>query len=156
YVAQKRGGAMTLMAGSPFLVRIENVPVSYCRYLGKLLWPENLAAIYPVVDSWPMHVVLGTVALLLAVTAGTVIAHRSHPYLFTGWFWFLGTLVPVIGLVAVGEQSMADRYTYFPMIGVLIMITWGIVALTNRWRYQACALPVAGAAILLGYILLTR
>ncbi len=109
----------------PFAARVENALVSYGRYLGKLFWPENLAVVYPVVDHWPMHVVLSVTTLLLAVSIAAIVLRRSHPYLPTGWFWFIGTLVPVLGLVAVGEQSMADRYTYFPTIGVLLMIAWG-------------------------------
>ncbi|MDD5141428.1 MAG: tetratricopeptide repeat protein [Verrucomicrobiales bacterium] len=156
YVVQKHGGAMELMAEMPFTARLENVPVSFCRYLGKLFWPENLTVIYPVVDHWPMTGVLLAAALLLGVSAASIAARRSHPYLAVGWFWFLGTLVPVIGLVAVGEQSMADRYTYFPLIGVLVVILWGAEEMTRRWRYQTAILSVMSAAIIVTCILLTR
>jgi tetratricopeptide (TPR) repeat protein len=156
YLAQKHGGAMVLMAGQPFPARVENALVSYCRYLGKLFWPDHLAVVYPVVDHWTTLVVALAVALLLAVSAAALILRRSHPYLLTGWFWFLGTLVPVLGLVAVGEQSMADRYTYFPLIGVLLMVAWGAEELTQSWRSQAFALTAASLIIIGTCILLTR
>ena len=95
-------------------------------------------------------------ALLLAVYVASIVLRRSHPYLPTGWFWFLGTLVPVLGLVAVGEQAMADRYTYFPLIGVLMMIAWGAEELTRRWRQRTFALPAMSVAIIAACIVLTR
>ncbi|MEI9865791.1 MAG: hypothetical protein WDN00_14800 [Limisphaerales bacterium] len=92
FIAQKQGGAMVLMAGMPLEARIENALVSYGRYLGKLFWPENLAVVYPVADHWAMSVVVGVIALLVSLSAMSIIARRSHPYLVTGWFWFVGTL----------------------------------------------------------------
>jgi Tfp pilus assembly protein PilF/uncharacterized membrane protein YhaH (DUF805 family) len=156
YVAQKNGGAMVLMAGQPFPARFENAVVSYCRYLGKLFWPEHLIVLYPVVDHWQIKVVILAVLLLSGISAATIATRRSHPYLMTGWFWFLGTLVPVLGLVAVGEQAMADRYTYFPLIGVLILIVWGVEELTRAWRYRMLALSLASAGIIMACIMLTR
>ena len=156
FAAQKHGGAMVLMAGIPFGTRCENALVSYCRYLGKLFWPENLAIIYPATDHWPVQIAVLTGAFLLAVSVASIIMRRSHPYLATGWFWFLGTLVPVLGLVAVGEQAMADRYTYFPQIGVLVLMTWGVAEMTHRWRYQAFGLSAMSVAIIVTCILLTR
>ena len=156
FVAQKRGGAMALMAGTPFGASLENALVSYGRYLGKLFWPENLAVYYPVVDHWPMQIVLLSSALLLGVSVASIAARRSHPYVVTGWFWFLGTLVPVIGLVAVGEQSMADRYTYVPLVGVLILVAWGAEEMTRRWRYQTFSLSAASVVVIVACIVLTR
>jgi len=156
FVAQQQGGAMRLMAGLSWGARVENAAVSYVRYLGKMFWPEHLAVIYPVVDLWPLGVVVAAFALLLVLSGTTLVGRRTHPYLVTGWFWFLGTLVPVIGLVAVGEQAMADRYTYFPMIGVLILATWGTVEMTRRWRLQRPGLAALSTAIILICILVTR
>jgi tetratricopeptide (TPR) repeat protein len=156
FFAQKHGGAMVLMAGLPFTARCENALVSYGRYLGKLFWPENLAVVYPVADHWPTDVVLLTTALLLAVSIASIVLRRSHPYLMTGWFWFLGTLVPVLGLVAVGEQAMADRYTYFPLIGVVLIVAWGAEELTRGWHYRPFVLPVMSVAIIATCIALTR
>jgi protein O-mannosyl-transferase len=156
FAVQKHGGAMVLMAGIPFGARCENALVSYCRYLGKLFWPENLAVIYPVPAHWPVQIMLLAAALLLVVSVISIFMRRSHPYLVTGWYWFLGTLAPVIGLVAVGEQSMADRYTYFPLIGVLMLMVWGAEAITRRWRYQAFGLSALSVVIIVICILLTR
>jgi protein O-mannosyl-transferase len=154
--AQKRGGAMVLMAGMPFGTRLENALVSYCRYLGKLFWPENFAVIYPVVDHWPIKIVLLVAVFLICVSAVSIAARHSHPYLITGWCWFLGMLVPVIGLVAIGEQSMADRYTYVPVIGVLIFVVWGAEEMTRRWPYQTFSLSAMSLAIIVTCIILTR
>jgi tetratricopeptide (TPR) repeat protein len=156
FVAQKHGGAMVLMAGIPFGARCENALVSYCRYLGKLFWPENLAVIYPVADHWPGYVMFLAAALLLGVSVISIVMRRSHPYLVTGWYWFLGMLAPVIGLVAVGEQSMADRYTYFPLIGVLMLMAWGAEEITRRWRYQTFGLSAISVVIIVTCIFLTR
>jgi protein O-mannosyl-transferase len=156
FAAQKHGGAMVLMAGIPFGARCENALMSYCRYLGKLFWPENLAIIYPATDHWPVQIAVLAGAFLLAVSVVSTVMRRSHPYLATGWFWFLGALVPVIGLVAVGEQSMADRYTYFPQIGLLVLITWGVEEMTRRWRFQTYGLSVMSVSVIVTCILLTR
>ena len=156
FLAQKHGGAMVLMAQMSSAARMENALVSYGRYLGKLIWPENLAVLYPVVDHWPMHIVLLSAAVLLVASTASIATRRTHPYLATGWFWFLGTLVPVIGLVAIGEQAMADRYTYFPAIGILIMFAWGVEELTRGRRFQPQVTTALSVAILTGCILSTR
>ena len=156
FAAQKHGGAMVLMAGIPLGARCENALVSYCRYLGKLFWPENLAIIYPPTDHWSVQIAVLAAALLLGVSMASIVMHRSYPYLATGWFWFLGTLVPVLGLVAVGEQAMADRYTYFPQIVVLMLITWVVAEMRRRWRYQTFGLSAMSVVILVICILLTR
>ncbi len=156
FIAQRRGGAMELMAGISFTDRCENALVSYCRYLGKLFWPDHLAIIYPVTNHWTIPIVILAAILLLALTVGTIVAHRFHPYLMVGWFWFLGTLVPVIGLVAVGEQAMADRYSYLPLIGVLIMVTWGTEEMTRRWRHHVFGLSAVSLVTITTCILSTR
>ncbi len=156
FIAQKRGGAMDLLAAMPLSARCENAIVSYGRYLLHFFWPEKLSVFYPVVDHWPIKIVLACAALLAGITAAVIVARRTHPYLLTGWLWFLGTLTPVIGLVAVGEHSMADRYTYFPLMGILIIVAWGTVEFSSRWRFQTVGLPVLSAAIIAACIFLTR
>jgi tetratricopeptide (TPR) repeat protein len=156
FIAQKRGGAMDLLAAMPLSARCENAVVSYCRYLLHFFWPEKLSVFYPVVDHWPIKIVLACAALLAGITAAVIVARRTCPYLLTGWLWFLGTLTPVIGLVAVGEHSMADRYTYFPLIGIVIIIAWGAVELSSRWRFQIIGLSALSAAIIVACIFLTR
>ncbi len=148
FVVQKRGGSV--ISGLPFPDRVANAAVSYCRYLGKLFWPVDLAAFYPGVDHWPTATVVAACLLLLAVSIAAIALRRGHPYALAGWLWFLGTLVPVIGLIQVGLQSMADRYSYLPSIGIFLVVVWGAHELTRGWRYQGvAATAVAAAAALL-------
>jgi len=139
-----------------FGLRLENALVSYGRYLAMLFWPENLCAFYPHPGQWPLAKVLPAGLLVLGLSTLTFALRRERPYLLTGWFWFLGTLVPVIGLVQVGAQSMADRYSYFPSIGILIAVIWEMHRLTKGWLYQRAGLSVAGGAVILTCITLTR
>jgi hypothetical protein len=127
YAAQRGGGSM---APVPLGLRFENALVACVRYLGKTFWPTDLAVLYPYQD-WSSGVVFGA-ALLLALVTGAVLLLRSERYLAVGWLWFLGTLVPVLGLVQIGVQSMADRYTYVPLVGLLIAVVWGAEALCRR------------------------
>ena len=125
--AQGSTGALNNVFNSyPFPIRAENAIVSYARYMGKAVWPSNLAIYYPHPESWlnPWQVA-GAAVLLLVITV-MVIAGRRWRYFLVGWFWFLGTLMPMIGLVQVGGQGMADRYAYLPLIGLFIMICWGV------------------------------
>jgi tetratricopeptide (TPR) repeat protein len=129
----------------PVSARLQNALVAYCRYIGKTLWPADLAFFYPMPDQWPVVAVLLAVLFLAGFSLLTVINARRYPWLPVGWFWFLGTLVPVIGLVQVGLQSMADRYSYLPSIGLLLVVTWGAVELLKRWPNVARL--VAGGAV---------
>ncbi|MEY2430101.1 MAG: hypothetical protein QOJ40_2986, partial [Verrucomicrobiota bacterium] len=124
FLAQKHGGAVSTSISMG--ARIANALVSYGRYLGKFLWPQTLSVLYPHPGEWPAMQVLFCTALLLGVTVVVIALARRRPYLLVGWLWFLGTLVPVIGLIQVGIQSMADRYMYLPMLGLLVMLVWGI------------------------------
>ncbi|MGH9498214.1 MAG: tetratricopeptide repeat protein [Terriglobales bacterium] len=123
--AQKAGGAIHSPIIYPFHLRLENAIVSYARYIGKAFWPTQLSPLYPhPLDLLRFWQVIASALFLLAVTA-LVVRNHPHRYLVTGWFWFLGALVPMIGLVQVGEQAMADRYAYLPLIGLLVMVCWG-------------------------------
>jgi protein O-mannosyl-transferase len=150
FCVQQRAGAVgeCLLTG-----RIGNAVISYARYVGKVFWPENLAVFYPRPAEWPIGMVFGTAAFLLVISALALWFASQRPYLAVGWFWFLGTLMPVIGIVQVGEQSMADRYTYFPVIGLFIIIAWGAAEMTvgrsERGRVGACAAAVVVAACIL-------
>ncbi len=118
--------AIRTLQQSPLAVRIENAIVSYGLYLWKMLWPGRLAALYPYpTNTLPVWQVTLSALMLLVVTALVVVFRRKR-YLPVGWFWFLGTLIPVIGLVQVGEAAMADRYAYVPLIGIFVMIAWGL------------------------------
>jgi protein O-mannosyl-transferase len=156
FQVQKSGGAVGTIAGVPLWIRLENALVSYSRYLGKMFWPVDLAVLYPHPGRWPTGSVLLSGLLLLCVTVLVIVLRRQRPWLPVGWFWFVGTLVPVIGLVQVGEQSMADRYTYVPIIGMLILLLWELCVWTRRWAYRKEVLTVVAAAAVGACILLTR
>ena len=136
FIVQQKGGAVSKLAGIPMAGRIENTFVSYAGYLDKTLWPVSLANLYPYPTHWELSLVIYSVALVVGLSAIAVLFARKFPFLFTGWFWFVGTLVPVIGLVQVGIQSMADRYAYVPLIGLFIIFVWGF---TELWREPAGA-----------------
>ncbi len=124
--AQNKGGAVASCrnTGSE---RLSNAIVSYVAYLGKIFWPVDLAVFYPYEYSFPLWQIFGAILLLLEISAAVIYCIKKAPFLFVGWFWYLGTLIPVIGLVQVGRQALADRYTYLPSIGIGIMLIWGIV-----------------------------
>ena len=134
FLVQQRGGAVLDVNNSPLGGRVANALVSYVRYLGKMVWPEHLAGLYLRKAPWPSWQVGLAAIALVAVSVMVIRLARSRPYLAVGWFWYLGTLVPVIGLVQVGMQSMADRYSYIPLIGIFIALAWGGWELANRWR----------------------
>jgi hypothetical protein len=125
-LVQARGGAVRSIEILPIGVRVDNALTSYVMYLAKAVWPSGLAVFYPYNTSIHFGQWCGALAILAAITWLVIRARRSRPYLLVGWLWYLGTLVPVIGLVQVGTQSMADRYTYVPLIGVFVMGVWGV------------------------------
>ena len=156
YLVQKSGGAVWSAAALPFHARVANALLAYMRYLSKTFWPADLAIIYPYPRHWPVMAVLGA-ALLLAMWSGLFLWRaRQNPYLPVGWFWFLGTFIPAIGLVQVGAQSMADRYTYLPSIGLFILIVWGLNDFLNfrpPWRKMVMlvgSLALAGCLVCTG------
>ncbi len=135
--AQQSGQAVRTFHQSPLATRIENAIVAYGLYLWKMLWPERLAVLYPhPTDGLPIWQVTVSALVLVGVTALVVIFRRWR-YLPVGWFWFLGTLIPVIGLVQVGDAAMADRYAYVPLIGIFVMITWGLADLADARKVRA-------------------
>jgi protein O-mannosyl-transferase len=156
YVAQHSGGAVMSAAELSLPGRIANALVSYVRYVAKLLWPANLACFYPRPEHWPVWQVAGAILVLAGITALVLRLLSSHRYLATGWFWFVGTLVPVIGLVQVGEQAMADRYTYIPSIGLFVLAAWGLGDLVCRWPRLKPLLVSFSVLALPGLLLVTR
>jgi len=133
YIAQQKGKAMSLLEDVPFGIRTANALVAYVQYLVKMVWPRSLAVFYPhPEDALPAWQVAGACLVLICITLLVVWRARRRPYLAVGWLWYLGTLVPVIGLVQVGSQSMADRYTYVPLIGIFTIIAWGVPDLLLR------------------------
>ena len=130
--AQRAGGAINPQNSYGLSLRMENAVVSYARYIGKAVWPSHLSAF----DPYPRSGVsagqaIAATVLLLAVTVFVIVARRRR-YLLVGWLWFLGTLVPMIGLVQAGDQSMADRYAYLPFVGLFIMVCWGAADLASE------------------------
>jgi protein O-mannosyl-transferase len=150
FVFQARAGAVSSVETLSLGSRVANAVVGYAIYLWKTVWPSHLAVFYPL-RSWSIWAALASGLGLLTVTAGCFRACRTHPYLIIGWLWYVVTLLPMIGLVQVGQQSIADRYMYIPMIGILIMIAWGVPDLVGRWPAIARArlVPAIGVAIVL-------
>jgi tetratricopeptide (TPR) repeat protein len=144
FLAQRKGGAVSTVL--PLDARLGNAVISYVRYLAKMLWPAKLSVLYTHPGHWPWFEVIAAACFLAAATGAVVFLARRRPCLAVGWFWFLGMLVPVIGLVQVGIQSMADRYMYLPMIGLLVLLLWGLPDLLP-WR------PWGGEALGLGAVL---
>ncbi len=148
YMAQLKGGAVGSPQSFPLSSRVANALVSYCGYIGKMVWPADLAVLYPYPGTTPVWRVIGA-GLFLGLTTFLIIRNvKRYPYLMTGWLWYLGTLVPVIGLVQVGVQAMADRYTYVPLIGISIMAAWGVPELLKNWRHRNAAFATVTAIIL--------
>jgi tetratricopeptide (TPR) repeat protein len=144
-VAQRRGGAMVFLDALPLGNRLANATVGCAGYLRMMLFPKGLAVIYPLDEELPaLAAILGSLALLAALTAAAVAGRRRQPWLGTGWGWYLVTLLPVIGLVQVGQQAVADRYTYLPSAGIALGLVWWLAARPLPWRRRA----LLGAAAL--------
>ncbi len=156
FVVQNQAGSVITVEGIPLGARVGNALISYCRYLGKFFWPTNLAVYYPHPGYWPLEKVLLAGAFLCGISLLLFVKRRRYPCLLMGWLWFGGTLVPVIGLVQVGDQSMADRYTYIPSLGLLILVIWGAFELTKRLSFQKIALSLSGAGVIIACCVLTR
>ena len=148
FLVQK--GAVGRAEDLPILERINNAVVSYVLYIWQMLWPVNLAVFYPHPENrLPFWEIASCLLLLICITAVAIGLRKQRPYLVTGWLWYLGMLVPVIGLVQVGWQGRADRYTYLPQIGLYIAATWGVADLTALYRHQRATLTAA-AVVLIG------
>ena len=132
----------------PLTIRISNAIVSYVTYLEKTIWPFHLSIFYPFHPLHPLSVALSATALILVTLIGCTF-RKKFPYLAVGWLWYLGTLIPVIGIVQVGGQSMADRYTYIPLIGIFIIFVWGLADLLERWNFGKKTLLILSAVVLL-------
>jgi tetratricopeptide (TPR) repeat protein len=156
FVFQVKGGAVSPLSRYPLPERLANALVSYARYVGKALWPADLSVMYPNPRQWLAWQVILAALFLLVVSFATLRRRRTQPFLAVGWFWFSGTLVPVIGLVQVGIQAMADRYTYVPLIGLTMAVAWGAGAIVERRAALRWPVAVAGIAALAAWIPLTR
>jgi tetratricopeptide (TPR) repeat protein len=142
-------GAVGWTEQLPKADRINNAVVSYAAYIWQMFWPVRLAVFYPHPEHrLPLGEIISCLLLLICITAVAVALRKQRPYLITGWLWYLGMLVPVIGLVQVGWQGRADRYTYLPQIGLYIAATWAVADLTALWRHQRTILSAAAIFII--------
>jgi tetratricopeptide (TPR) repeat protein len=147
YSIQQQGGSVQSVNNLSMSFRIGNAFVSYARYIGKMIWPQNLAALYLRSGNWTALEVALAVALLLVLSSIAIWQSRRRPWLAVGWFWYVGTLVPVIGIVQAGMQTMADRYTYVPLIGLFIIVAWGGCELVKILNMPALAPGLSAAAL---------
>jgi protein O-mannosyl-transferase len=157
FLTEQSGGALPSLAAVSIKFRIFNVLISYVNYIEKMVWPSRLAIYYPHSDSSisiPYAVI--SAILLLAVTIFILRFAKKYRYLVTGWFWYLGTLVPVIGLIQIGSFAMADRYTYITLTGLFIIIAWGAPDLLSGWRYKKIVLTLSALLIILAMSICTH
>lgn len=149
FFAQKGGGALVPLASLSLKTRIANALISYVSYVFKAIWPGNLAVYYPYpADTFPVWQICGAALLIVSVFCGAICLLRQYRYVAVGLFWYFGTLIPVIGLVQVSDQAMADRYTYIPLTGLFIIVAWGVSDLLVKWHYQKIFLGVSAVIIL--------
>lgn len=145
-VAQRTGGAMATLEVVPLSSRLANAVVANARYLGMTLWPAHLAYFYPY-RRWAPATIAAAAVLLVAVSGAAFVLRRRHPYLAAGWAWWLVMLLPVSGIIQVGEQSIADRYTYLPSIGLLLAVVWLVADLARTPAQRAVAVGAAALAV---------
>ncbi|MGA2093219.1 MAG: tetratricopeptide repeat protein, partial [Sedimentisphaerales bacterium] len=157
FIDQKHWGAMERGENYSLMTRLANAFVAYVSYILKILCPKNLAVLYPHPgDTLPLWQSLSAFIAILLITACVCWLGFKKRYLLVGWLWYLGTLVPVIGLVQVGSQAMANRYVYLPSIGIFIIIAWGINELSSRWKYSKALIISAVPIILIALLIGTR
>ena len=137
-MAQHSGGALASLTMIPLKYRLARIPISYVIYIIKMVWPARLSVFYPYPETgmWAAHKTILSAAVLLLVTGSVIWRGRRKPYLPVGWFWYVGTMVPVIGLIQIGPHSMADRYSYVPLTGLFIIFAWGLNDMLGKWRYR--------------------
>jgi Tfp pilus assembly protein PilF len=155
-VAQREVGAVWSIEKMPIAVRIANAAVSYLEYIRKMLWPVDLAVLYPHEGLLPAWKIVIAFLFLVSISCLVVRKAREFPFLLVGWLWYLGTLVPVIGIIQVGSQSMADRYTYIPLVGLFIAISWGMKSIAERQPKWKHAIIVFILIALSGLLVLAR
>jgi tetratricopeptide (TPR) repeat protein len=146
--AQNKGGMIVSLKSLSFSARVQNAIISYASYLGKTFWPVDLAVVYPYGHSFPLWQILVSCFILTLIIAIVIYVIKKKRFLFVGWFWYLGTLIPVIGLVQLSDISRADRYTYLPSIGIAIMLAWGIPSFIKTDGARKKILFPAGMAVL--------
>jgi protein O-mannosyl-transferase len=156
FLVQQGGGALSAGESLPLGARVGNALISYCRYLGKMFWPTDLAVIYPHPGQWAPWKVVAAVGLIAVISVLVWLQRRRYPYLVVGWLWYCGTLVPVSQVIQTGGHAMADRWTYVPSLGVLLLAVWSAWELTRSWRYHALASWVTSGLAIGLCLVLTR
>jgi tetratricopeptide (TPR) repeat protein len=150
-VAQKQ--ALDASLKPPLWERVGNALISYVLYVGQMIWPARLAVLYPYPEgNLNVPQVILALLLLLVISTGVFLWHRKYPFLLVGWLWYLGMLVPMIGIVQVGSQVRADRYTYLPQIGLYLLVAWSAMGLFHQWRRSRVILAIAGLLIITALI----
>jgi tetratricopeptide (TPR) repeat protein len=149
-------GAASSLQELPLMSRLANASLAYFGYLLKTFWPANLSAIYPLPAQVQVGWIVLAILILVAASFCFIAGARRQPYMLIGWLWFLGTLVPTIGLVQVGAQALADRYTYIPSVGLFLVIVWSVAEVIERWPVTRTAFAAMGSAALIACLLLTR
>ena len=155
-VAQKRYAAVQSFELLPLTTRIANALVSYVGYLGKMVWPSSLTVLYPYPDHIPAATVVMALVFILTVSTIAFILREHCPYFLFGWLWYLVTLLPVIGIIQAGSQAMADRYTYVPLIGIFVIIAWGLPDLFLKWNFDRKVFPLITLVFLVVLSFITR
>jgi hypothetical protein len=156
FFVQQNEGAVTSFELLPVEVRMANALISYVGYIGKMISPHPLAVFYPYPNLFPLWKVVGAALFLICVSILVIHSRKRYSYLMVGWLWYLVTLMPVIGLVQVGEQAMADRYTYVPLVGLFVMLGMGIPKILGGWKNRKAILAILAAILFSSYFLLTR
>jgi tetratricopeptide (TPR) repeat protein len=157
FLVQRKGGAISSEDIMTFNIRVSNALVSYFRYIGKTIYPANLSILYlHQLGTMPLWKPIISFLALVLITIAVLYNLRKRAYLFTGWFWYVGTLVPVIGIVQVGFQAFADRYTYIPTIGISLIAVWGIEELLQKRRYREYIFGISAAVVLTALLISTR
>ena len=156
FLAQHHGGAVASLEHVPVSYRLENVPVAYASYLFKLFWPARLAVFYPRPDDISPLTIAAATTVLFFISAAVWFGRKRGPYGLVGWLWFLGTLVPVIGLVQVGGAAMADRYSYFPSIGIFLALAFGAGAAAGKFHLPKTIPAFAAGAVLAACLFLSH
>ena len=151
-IVQQKAGAVGDLEVFPLGLRSANALVAYAVYLIKMIWPSDLAFLYPYPENIPILQVAGAGFLLVAISCLAVLTRRRHPYVLFGWLWYVGTLVPVIGIVQIGSQARADRYTYIPLIGIWVALAWGIPVLLSKYRIPRQVLPIVSFMLFILFI----
>src|SRR5438067_4947108 len=156
-ISASSNGAVRTLAREPIALRLSNALVSYAKYLLRAFWPNDLAVYYPFPKAGiPAWQIIGPALLLIGITAFCFFQRNIRPYLIVGWLWFLGTLVPVIGLLQAGGQTMADRYFYIPSIGLFIALVFGLADIARSWRVAPSLSAAIALVVLLTFATLTN